>query len=269
VFDHAIAYVPSLGLFLDGTAEHSGTRELPSGDQGVMVLLVGPNAKPELVKTPVLPAQDNLRTRKLAMQITADGSGLVSVQETIAGAEAARYRDTYQAEGTRKDRLERQLSGAYPGLSLEHYAFGGLEQLEQDISLDYRLKAPQLARVEGDELRLPATSLRDLLREMAAGPTRKFPLDLKLKTAYREERSVHAPAGYVLRALPAGGEVKSRFGSLRVSHEKKGASEVVCTSTFQLDVDRVEPADYPEFRRFIEKADEVLRQRIAFARESR
>jgi hypothetical protein len=37
----------------------------------------------------------------------------------------------------------------------------------------------------------------------------------------------------------------------------------------QLDVDRVEPSDYPAFRRFIEQADEVLRQRIAFARESR
>ena len=34
VFDHAIAYVPSLDLYLDGTAEHSGTRELPAGRSG-------------------------------------------------------------------------------------------------------------------------------------------------------------------------------------------------------------------------------------------
>jgi len=41
VFDHVIVYVPELDLYLDGTAEHSGTVELPVGDQGVMALLVG------------------------------------------------------------------------------------------------------------------------------------------------------------------------------------------------------------------------------------
>jgi hypothetical protein len=104
---------------------------------------------------------------------------------------------------------------------------------------------------------------------MAAGPSRTGPLDLKIKTAYREERSIRAPSGYALRGLPGGGHVKSRFGSLEVRHEKRGAGEVVSTSSFRLDVDRVEPADYAEFRRFIEQADEILRQRIAFARESR
>jgi hypothetical protein len=269
VFDHAIAYVPSLNLFLDGTAEHSGTRELPGGDQGVMVLLVGPNGPAELTKTPVLPAESNLRTRKLQVQLEADGSGRVSTHETIAGVDAARYRDTFQAEGTRKDRLERQLSGAYPGLTLEQFAFGSLTDLERDVDLDYRLKAPQVGRVEGDELRVGATSLRDLLRDMGVTPTRKFPMDLAVKHAYREERSVRAPNGYAVRTLPAGGEVKSRFGSLRVQNEKRGNGEVVSTSQFDLVVDRVEAADYPEFRRFIEQADEVLRQRIAFARESR
>ncbi|MFT3924962.1 MAG: DUF3857 domain-containing protein [Myxococcales bacterium] len=269
VFDHAIAYVPSLKLFLDGTAEHSGTRELPGGDQGVMVLLVGPDVKAELVKTPVLPPESNLRTRNLQIQLSADGAGQVTVKETIAGVDAARYRNTFQAEGTRKDRLERQLSSSYPGLTLEHHAVDGLTELERDVTLDYRLKAPQVARLEGDELRIGATSLRDLLREMATGPTRKFPLELNVKNAYREERTVRAPAGFSVRTLPAGGEVKSRFGSLRVSSERKSAGEVVSTSHFQMDVDRVEAADYPEFRRFIEQADEILKQRIAFAREAK
>ncbi|MEL6180327.1 MAG: DUF3857 domain-containing protein, partial [Myxococcota bacterium] len=40
IFDHAITYVPKFDLFLDGTAEYSGTTELPWGDQGVQVLIV-------------------------------------------------------------------------------------------------------------------------------------------------------------------------------------------------------------------------------------
>ena len=37
-FDHAIAYVPKYDLYLDGTAEFSGSRELPWQDQGVLAL---------------------------------------------------------------------------------------------------------------------------------------------------------------------------------------------------------------------------------------
>jgi len=41
IFDHAITYVPRLDRYLDGTAEFAGVSELPSQDQGVMVLRVG------------------------------------------------------------------------------------------------------------------------------------------------------------------------------------------------------------------------------------
>ena len=41
IFDHAITYVPRLDLYLDSTAEFAGMSELPSQDQGVMVLRVG------------------------------------------------------------------------------------------------------------------------------------------------------------------------------------------------------------------------------------
>lgn len=269
VFDHAIAYVPSLDLFLDGTAEHSGTRELPAGDQGVMVLLVGPSSEPKLVTTPVLPPESNLRTRTIKVQLLADGDGQVQVKEIVSGVDAARYRSTFQAEGTRKDRLERQLSSAYPGLVLEEFKFEGLLELESNVEVDYRLKAPQVGRAEGKELRIAATSLRDLLRDMAASPTRKLPLDLDVKNAYREERTLRAPQGFIVSDLPGGGEIQSPFGSLRLSYEKRGASEVHASTAFELKADRVEVSEYPAFRRFIEQADEILRQRVTFVRESK
>ncbi|MFW5738881.1 MAG: DUF3857 domain-containing protein, partial [Myxococcota bacterium] len=41
-FDHAIAYVPSLDLYLDGTAEYTGSTELPAFDRDSMALVVRP-----------------------------------------------------------------------------------------------------------------------------------------------------------------------------------------------------------------------------------
>jgi tetratricopeptide (TPR) repeat protein len=266
VFDHAIAYVPGLNLFLDGTAEHSGTRELPSGDQGVMVLVVGPKGA-ELMKTPVLPANSNVRTRKTEVELRADGSGQVVVEERISGVQAASYRSTFEAGGTQKDRLTRQLSGSYPGLTLEEHKFSGLDSPESEVSLRYKLKAPVLARNEDGELRAPATALNDLLRDYASSTSRKYAVDLGVPTTYREERTIRAPQGSRVRHVPKGGEVKSRFGSLALALTQHG-NEISANVSLIIDVDRVEPRDYPEFRRFIEQADELLRQRIAFAPEN-
>jgi cellulose synthase operon protein C len=266
VFDHAIAYVPKLDLFLDGTAEHSGTRELPAGDQGVMVLVVGPDSV-QLRKTPVLPAESNLRQRKVEITLDEDGAGMLSSQERIAGSDAARYRSTFEATGTQRERLERQLASGLPGLSLEQHAFTGLDNVEQDVTLNYRIRAPQLARIEGNELRIGSSGMSDLVRELAGSPTRSYPLDLGLPRVYREERTIHAPKGFVVRKPPEGGEVKSRFGSLSVHNEQSG-SGVVSRTAFELLVKRVEPGDYAQFRAFVERADGLLRQRITFSKES-
>ena len=39
-FDHAIAYVPSMDLYLDGTAEFTGSTELPAMDRGSLAIQV-------------------------------------------------------------------------------------------------------------------------------------------------------------------------------------------------------------------------------------
>lgn len=267
VFDHAIAYVPQFDLYLDGTAEHSGTLELPEGDQGVMVLVVGPDSA-ELKKTPVLPPESNLRERKLVIDLDPDGNGVVKTEERVSGVDAAQYRNTFQAEGTRKDRLERQLASSYPGLKLQKHAFIGLDDIERDVEISYELRAPEVGRREGDEIRAAATSLKDLLRELAPTAQRVYPLELGATTAYREERVLRVPRGYRVALVPPGGKVESKFGKLSVHSEQRGG-EVVCRSEFVLHVDRVAASDYPEFRRFIEQADAVLRQRVAFAPEKR
>lgn len=266
VFDHAIAYVPKLDLYLDGTAEHSGTRELPAADQGVMVLVVGPDGA-ELKQTPVLPPESNLRERAAEILLAADGSAQLSAKERIAGVEAARYRSTFQAAGTQRDRLERQLSSSLPGLSLEQHAFTGLDDIERDVTLSYRAKAPLVARPQGDELRIPGSALSDLLRELASSPTRRYPLDLGTPRVYREERTVVPPPGHVVHALPKGGRVASRFGQMVVENKQRGQT-VVSKTSFTLAVARIDAADYAEFRRFVEQAEMLVRQRITFAKEA-
>jgi tetratricopeptide (TPR) repeat protein len=265
VFDHAIAYVPSLDLYLDGTAEHSGALELPPGDQDVMVLVVGPNSA-ELRTTPVLPASRNLRVRKIITKLSADGSGELSVDEHIEGADAARYRSTFEAVDTQHERLEQKLAASFPGLTLLEHSFSNLKKREDPVVVTYRLRTPLAARVEGGELRAAPTSIGELLRQYAPLPTRKFPLEIDSPFELRESRTLHAPAGYVVARMPEPKALESRFGSFTMNVSQK-SGEAHVETRLVLAVNRVSPADYAEFRRFIEQADEALRARVAFAKK--
>ncbi|MGH7328644.1 MAG: DUF3857 domain-containing transglutaminase family protein, partial [Polyangiaceae bacterium] len=95
-FDHAIAYVPSMDLYLDGTAEYTGSRELPDMDRGALALQVN-EGKPKLVHLPDPPASENVMARSLDATLATDGTATLDWKSDIAGAEASSWRARYHA----------------------------------------------------------------------------------------------------------------------------------------------------------------------------
>ena len=263
VFDHAIAYVPELDLYLDGTAEHSGTTELPPMDQGVSVLVVGPT-EARFTRTPVLAPERNRRTRSMEVRLAEDGAAELRVEERIVGSEASHYRSVYQSPGTRSDRYERALRSQFPGLVLESQTMGTLDDLEAPIDVSYRARVPQMAQRDGDRLRIAPSVVEDLMRRLARRPERRYPLDIGGTSAYSEERTVHLPRGYRVSDLPAGGEAESKFGLLRLRVESAGQT-VRAETDFEIRSARVAPEQYRAFREWVDRADTLLRQQIVIA----
>jgi cellulose synthase operon protein C len=264
VFDHAITYVPELDMYLDGTAEHSGTTELPSEDQGVSVLLVGPNSA-ELRTTPVLPPNSSIRTRTLNVALENDGSARVEGREEVVGSDAAGYRQYYEAEGTRAERFERALAAIYPGVELLSQKFEALHVLETPVRYAYRLKVPRFGMMDGDSMQVAPSVLSDLVRSMARAPAREQPLDLGSPNTYIEERTFNPPKGLSFRAVPKDSEVASDFGRLRLQYVLDGNTLKVRTE-FVLKESRIKPASYNAFRSWVDAADQLLRQRIVLAK---
>ena len=260
VFDHAIAYVPELDLYIDGTAEHSGLTELPDMDQGVTVLHVWPGGS-ELRRTPVLPPDRNRRERTLDVRLAADGSASVSAREVITGSQAPGYRSTYQAEGTRRDRLERELRNIFAGLRLESQRFEHLDDLEHPVHLQWAAEVPQLAPRDGEGLRVDPSVIGELTRNLARATQRRLPLELGTTSSYVETRTVHLPAGARARTIPEGRVSESPFGLVRLTVESD-ARKVELRTELELRRDRVAPDEYGAFRRWLEEADQILRQRL-------
>ena len=260
VFDHAIAYVPEFDLYLDGTAEYNGTTELPTQDQGVTVLVVGPESA-ELRRTPVLEANLSHRDRTLAVRLAADGSAEITGTEEVRGADAPSLRATYLAEGTREDRMERWLSNLFPGADLQEQSFTNLEQREMPVRLHYRARVAQFAQRDGTTMRVAPTVMNELVRNLARTPERRYPLDLGGLTSYSETRTIELAGNLQVSTLPDGGNATSDFGSLRMSVSRTGRT-VAVTVEFAILRDRISPAEYPAFKRWVEQADVLLRQRI-------
>lgn len=260
IFDHAIAYVPALDLYIDGTAEHSGLRELPEMDQGVEVLHVWPEGA-ELRRTPVLPADVNVRERTLDVALRADGSATIDATDSVRGNEAPFVRANYEAEGTREERLRRALRQVFPGVELTSATFSDLADREANPTTRWQATVPRFATTDGDGLRIAPSGIEEVVRMLAPTPTRNLPLDLGSTTTYREQRNLVIPQGMRVGLLPAGGVVESRFG--RVSVEAREESgRVVTRVELRIAVDRVSPADYPEYRTWVEAADRLFRQRV-------
>ena len=110
-FDHAIAYVPSMNLFLDGTAEYTGSTELPPLDRGALVLVVDETGKGKLTHLPDPDADATRRMRKIDAVLGTDGTAQLDVRTDTSGALAAEERQRYHAKGTRRERVARDLSG--------------------------------------------------------------------------------------------------------------------------------------------------------------
>ncbi len=266
VFDHAIAYVPELDLYLDGTAEFSGSTEFPQMDQGVTVLVVGPNDA-ELRRSPVMPPEHNARERRIAVELAGDGSARLDVDEVVRGHEAPGWRSRYQAEATRRDRFEQAMRNTFPGIEVQSVEMTGLTDYEVPVTAHYRASVPQFAVRDADGLRVPMTVLGDLLRALARTETREHALDLGATSRYVEHRTLRIPAGYQLDATPSGGHVESPFGVFDMTIGREGA-EVTIDTSLTLSRDRIEASEYPAFRAFIQQADTALRQRLALVRAS-
>ncbi|MEM1414845.1 MAG: DUF3857 domain-containing protein [Myxococcota bacterium] len=261
VFDHAIAYVPELDLYIDGTAEHSGITELPEMDQGVTVLHVWPEGS-ELRRTPVLPPEGNRRAQRLTIRVRPDGSGSVEATETHAGTRAPRYRATYQAEGTQAERLERALRAVFPGLRLERHEFGRLDSLELPVNLEWSGEAPQVALRDGEALQLAPSATGELTRVFATQPERAEILDLGGTFVDVEDRTVVVPRGLRVRETPSAGVAESAYGRLSLEVEVQGGDQVRMRTELVLAQDRIAPEDYAAFRAWVTEADRILRQRL-------
>jgi transglutaminase-like putative cysteine protease/tetratricopeptide (TPR) repeat protein len=268
VFDHAIAYVPKLDLYLDGTAEFSGVAELPTQDQGVMVLRVGPRGA-RLAETPVLPSVDNRVERRWSVALAPTGDAEIEENLSIRGQAAAEWREHYQTPGERRERYARVWTGRSPGARLVTLDMPGIEDRNRPVVARAVASVPRfgLATAGGDPshgVTLPLTVREaDFSRTYARLGARRQDLVIAYPWQHDEEIVYKLPAGWGLRGGGASRRVESPFGTLRLDVTSEPGGVVRVRSYLDVSHFRIAPADYAAFRAFLGDIDATFAARLA------
>ncbi len=264
-FDHAIAYVPSMDLYLDGTAEDSGSTELPTMDRGALAMQIN-EGHTKLVHLPEPPAAASVTSRRIEATVAPDGSAQLEWKTVVSGARASSWRQRFQAETSRNARLQEVLSGdwihgPFPGLAVTTVETNNLEDVEQNVSIRVRAKVPQLGRKEGDTMVLPAGPNEHYVREWAPLSHRRLDIRLGTREVDETEWVVHLPPGQHATSVPHAADGSSPFGSFKVEVESSGQTVHVKT-TLTVDKTRIWATDYPAFRAWCDTVDHALGQRV-------
>ncbi|HEX3903308.1 MAG TPA: DUF3857 domain-containing protein [Polyangia bacterium] len=266
VFDHAIVYVPKLDRYLDGTAEFSGLTELPTEDQGVMVLRVGPQGG-VLTETPVLPSSANRVERRWQLAIDPTGDARIDESLAIRGAAAANWREHYQTPGERAERYGRVWDGRFSGARLTSVEMPAIGDRDAPVTVRASIAVPRFGQVVGSRaVELPVSGRDpDFVRTYARLSVRRQDLVLAYPWQHDEELTYKLPPGWHVLGGGLGGdaarEVESTFGRFHLDVSADG--DVVRVRSF-LDVarSRIAPDEYPRFRAFLGEIDAAIQARL-------
>jgi tetratricopeptide (TPR) repeat protein len=262
-FDHMIAYVPSLDIYLDGTAENTGSGELPEMDRGALALQVN-EGRAVIVHLPDPPPQASVSSHKIDVTLAADDSATIDWRAEITGVDAADWRTRFHAQSTRKQRVQQLVSAIMPGAEVGTVDTGDLQDVEQKVTVRIRGNVHGFSRAEGDATSVPVGRREHMVRDFAPTTERKQDVRLYAQWTQADDWTVHLPAGTKVRSAPASSHDSGPFGSYSMDVES-GPTSLRVKTVVTLAKTRVSAAEYPEFRAWCEKVDRALGQRATVA----
>ncbi len=267
LFDHGIIYLPDGkggGRFLDATSPKSRMGALPAMDSDAMVLLIDDAGG--IQRTPASQPADHGVDASWTLSLAADGSGSLRADELHAGDPAFQLRTHLAEEDTRAQWVEHNLvAGWFAGITMEpDVRFDG-ELPSGKARVQYQATSRRIARREGGDLVVTVAPPMPWTMLIAPLPTRTLPVELPPSIApsrRRMEVRIVAPPGYRFADLPPDATADGGpFGSASVTFEKqRDGRSIRMTREVQLAQSFIPVADYPAWRRWLQRID-AIRQR--------
>ena len=281
LFNHAIVWLPASDRYLDPTVRNHGPFTLPDGDLGGQALPVSREVRREgdgppagLRDIPWPTPEVNGREEALELTLRPDGSAALELTATLHGLSAAEAREALAVEGTRRERVERDLGTRFAGLQISDLEVTGATVPIDADALVVRLRGtvPALGQRDGGRWTLtpwqPQTALRDAL---STPPPRQHPLLLPAPERRNQRLRLRLPPGWQAERLPAAATIAAPNGGLSLQLQvtsTEGGAVVEVRSSLRRAAARVAPGDLTAWHKALLAADAALGQPLVLGPRS-
>jgi cellulose synthase operon protein C len=258
LFNHAMAYVPELKLYMDGTAEYAALGELPSDDQGAMAMTVDSEGKATWRTVPFSSPKANRVTREVKARLSREGQVEFASQTKFEGYFAAEQRRASESKDLAGS-YRATLAQFYPTVKIAHAVAEGTARASREV--DLRIEGSIDAAHGEHEVTLRSSlNTAGLMKKYAPSRVRRNPVLVPVTPSEHEVFDYELPEG-AEASLPADTELHTAFGSVEVSYKRNGLKLRVETYTELIPL-TVGTGDYAGFRAFCRSADEALQQEV-------
>jgi hypothetical protein len=261
-FDHAIAYVPSLDLYLDGTAEATGMSELPAMDRGAVALRITGGVG-KLVRLPHPPASASRQEHRLEMTLGAGGKLHFDAELETQGVDAPAWRTRYHGESTRAERVASDLAGALGPVELAAGKRGvtvsDLEALEKPVEVS--ASGTATAKRDGDLWAVPMGPGFSMVKRFSPRSGRTHDIMIGALWDHVQTWTLTVPNGMRVVSPPRPARVESPFGLFELE-VKQHDGKLTVKTRLRMDKARVESSDIGRFRAFCEQVDRNAAPRV-------
>ncbi len=260
VFNHAVVYVPQYDLWLDGTAEYAGSRELPLDDQGAMALTVAQDGSAQLRRIPVTLPLENYTHRQVQARITSDGKIEFTGSAYTRGEDAPGLRREYEVAERQRDSVRNRLAEVLPSVRVDTVQVYGAHDLERDVTVKFSGEVEMFAGRRSLSLQT-SWMPRSYVQTLAPLPARAHDLLLPAPWTTEEELHFALPEGARLESVPQDKTLDTPFGTAALRYQRQGNGLVVTTSV-QFRKLRITPSEYAAFRSFCAQVETAFRAEI-------
>lgn len=272
-FSHVITAIPKGDdeyIWLDPTVATCRFGDLPSGDQGRKVFVIGKDGG-EFVDTPIYPAEANKIYSSGEIAITEDGT-VTGWEKTIANGQADMYlKSVYKLMkgDERRKLLESIINQRYPGAKVNEITVSDVNDLSIPVEIKVGFSCPNyVSDLEGTLVfPLPSEDFSSYAGIVSGNDERKYDFHLGYNMSVQKDLTISIPNTYNVHSLPEDISIEYEFGKFSRKFEKTEDSSIKYSAELSFNTPIISSSDYGKLKSMFETAAKEDRSQVILVKK--
>jgi hypothetical protein len=239
-------------------------KDLPSGDQARKVFIFKEDGY-RIEDTPLYPAEHNLVRQDLQIKINPDET--IEAQKQISSLgiydQGQRYWFLYTQPKLIEETLKEKIQETSIGARLKHYYIENLDNLDLPVVLKYSFEGPEYFTSAGSLRIMP--QLASIDSSLAAREERRYPEDFGVLDSKETNFEFQIPQNLALKYIPESFTEDSPWMRFSAQYQHKN-NKLYFKQKTEVKKITVLESEYPDFKKFLERAAKKFKQRIVLER---